>query len=244
MMLNNFKRHNLDEEIYEQLRNGIFGGEFRAGERLIELKLAEKLGVSRTPLREALRRLEAEGLVRTLPQGGLAVSQLDATEIEELFGVREVLEAYAAQLAATKVGPHDMALIEGRHKVMISYNRVEAENFDANLLLTAHNQLHQAIVAAGGNQTLYRLVLDIQQRLARYDAAVLNNFSLQERFVCYDGIAPGEPDFEYNVAGHYLLLDLLRQHDAEAIEKLMHEHIRGQKDLALALLKHEKRNEV
>jgi len=104
--------------------------------------------------------------------------------------------------------------------------------------------LHQAIVAAGGNQTLYRLVLDIQQRLARYDAAVLNNFSLQERFVCYDGIAPGEPDFEYNVAGHYLLLDLLRQHDAEAIEKLMHEHIRGQKDLALALLKHEKRNEV
>jgi DNA-binding GntR family transcriptional regulator len=220
MTLQNFKRHNLDEEIYEQLRAGILNGDFQPGERLVELRLADKLGVSRTPLREALRRLEAEGLVKALPQGGLAVSEPDAAEIEELFGVREVLEAYAARLAAEKAGTQELALIKERHAALDDLSKVERSN-DFNGMLVAHNRLHQAIVAASGNQTLYRMVLDLQERLARYDAAVLRE----------------DPDeWRRNSEGHHFLLEALYEHNAEALEQMMRDHVHGCKVMALELL--------
>ncbi len=220
-MLQHFKRHNLDEEIYEQLRSRILNGEYQPGERLVELRLAEKMGVSRTPLREALRRLEAEGLVRALRQGGLAVSEPDAAEIEELFGVREVLEAYAARLAAEKAGPKELALIEERHKAMLARHHESGADFDVNAVLDTHNRVHQAIAAASGNQTLYRLILDIQERLTRYDAAVYREDA---------------NEWHRNYEGHHELLDMLYERDADGLEQLMREHVRGCKIRALELL--------
>jgi DNA-binding GntR family transcriptional regulator len=90
----------LSETAYESVRRAIFSGRFRPGDRLLEGELAESLGISRTPLREALQRLEAEGLLTAAPRRGLVVTELERDEIAGLYAVREVLEGLAGRLAA------------------------------------------------------------------------------------------------------------------------------------------------
>jgi DNA-binding GntR family transcriptional regulator len=90
----------LSETAYQSLRQAIFSGRFRPGDRLLEGELAASLGISRTPIREAMQRLEAEGLLTAAPRRGLVVTELERDEIAALYAVREVLEGLAGRLAA------------------------------------------------------------------------------------------------------------------------------------------------
>src|SRR3989304_10009044 len=113
----------LREEVYGALRRAIVQGELSPGNRVVETELAGRLGISRTPVREALRKLAAEGFIAKGPGSSLVVSAMSPEEVEETFRIRAVLEGLAAHLAAERATPEGIALLEGGLKR--SGNRVD-----------------------------------------------------------------------------------------------------------------------
>ena len=106
------KKRLLREQVYSGIKNAIISGEFEPGKRLIEERLAEDMKTSRTPVREAIQKLEKEGLIQRLPRGGFAVKGVSEEEVEDVFGLREVLEGYAGFLAAARIGDEEMKELE------------------------------------------------------------------------------------------------------------------------------------
>jgi DNA-binding GntR family transcriptional regulator len=105
------KRHLLCEHAYRELKSAVVNGWFKADERLVETKLAGIMGISRTPLREAIHKLEREGLVYKLPTGGHAVNSTSEEDIRETRGVAGILLGYAAYLATSKATENDLNLL-------------------------------------------------------------------------------------------------------------------------------------
>jgi DNA-binding GntR family transcriptional regulator len=131
-----------DNDLYARLLEAIDAGEYPPGARLIETELAERFGVSRTPVRQALSRLEAQGVAARDARGGLAVAALDYDQLGELYEVREMAEALAARLAARHASPTEIDLL---HE-LVEADRARAD--DAAALArsnrTFHHQLHRA----------------------------------------------------------------------------------------------------
>ena len=104
--------NSISDQIYERLKKQILHGEIEPGERLMQNQVAESLKASRTPVREAFRRLEQDGLVERVPQGGVRVTPLDHETIQEVFGIRKVLEAYAIELACDRITAEEIASLK------------------------------------------------------------------------------------------------------------------------------------
>jgi DNA-binding GntR family transcriptional regulator len=195
----------LHDEIIGQLRDRMIHGDLAPGTKLNERVLCGELGVSRTPLREALKALASEGLVELLPNRGAVVAPLDAARVREIFVVMGVLEALAGELACRNATDADIDEIRGLHYQMIAhYKRGEREEY------FRHNQLiHMRLVQSGGNSVLaqnYRM-LNMHVRRARYMA----NLS-HERW----GQAVDE---------HQAILDALARREAPLLKALLHDHL-------------------
>src|SRR5208283_144260 len=106
------KKMLLREQVYAGIKNAIISGEFEPGKRLIEERLAEDMKTSRTPVREAIQKLEKEGLIHRLLRGGFAVKGVSEEEVEEVFGLRAVLEGYAAYLATARIQKDELDALE------------------------------------------------------------------------------------------------------------------------------------
>lgn len=136
----------LGREAYDQVRAAIQSGQLAIGERVTEVELAEKFGVSRTPIREAVSRLEADGLLTNEPRRGLVVTNLTHQQIVELYIMREVLEGAAGRLAAQSASETELAtlanLIEAEPRFLSDPKRLSEinRNFHSLLALTAHNR--------------------------------------------------------------------------------------------------------
>ncbi|MEV4754971.1 GntR family transcriptional regulator [Micromonospora sp. NPDC049559] len=140
----------LRDLVTQDLRRRILVGEFVPGERLVEDRLAELLGVSRNPVREAIRVLSAEGFVEVTPRRGAAVSRLSAEEAEELFDVRMALEGLAARLAARKQSP---AAIQ-KLRDLLARSRAAVEGGDLLTVADLNTEFHTAVAEAAGNAYL------------------------------------------------------------------------------------------
>lgn len=128
-------KRRLVDEAARALREAILDGRLRPGQRLLQDRLAEMLGVSRTPIREALQRLEREGLVRSVGRQGMVVAQLAAQDIEEIYDVREVLEGLAARLAASRISQAQLNTLRKSLERMAGH----AEKGDARRWLEANS---------------------------------------------------------------------------------------------------------
>ncbi|QBI19908.1 GntR family transcriptional regulator [Egibacter rhizosphaerae] len=137
-------------EAYEGLRTAILAGRLAAGSALVEDSLAARFGVSRTPVREALRRLEQDGLVQRAPHGGLEVRRYSADELDEVYEIRQLLEGYAARRAAEARRSSDLARIDTAHEQMAAL-RDEA---DGATRIAANERFHRAIWDAARKPTL------------------------------------------------------------------------------------------
>jgi DNA-binding GntR family transcriptional regulator len=150
----------LREVVADEIRGMITRGELQQGERLFEDRLAEQLGVSRNPVREAIRALEGTGLVEVVSRRGAYVSKLDPLKIRQLLDLRSVLEAYAAEQAADNRSDHDLKALR---ECLESGRRASANN-DLVAAAAMHREFHIAIERASGNEYLEAVVAPLRHK--------------------------------------------------------------------------------
>lgn len=160
-MKNNSSR---GETVYEWVRDRIIDGSMPTGSRIRERDLAEELGVSRVPIREAFPRLEAEGYIRSLPRRGVVVAPMGLTDVVELFDVRASLEVLAARLAATRcaAGVPGDALVAA-----LAAAEAAIAGDDPHTIASETSDFHDTIVELAGNALLADLMLPIRGRVKR-----------------------------------------------------------------------------
>jgi DNA-binding GntR family transcriptional regulator len=184
-------------EVYEELRSAIVEGRIRPNERLIEAELADRLGVSRTPIRESMQRLAADGLVISRRRGWV-VREHSPQEIQDIYEVRAALEGYAARLAAERASDDMIDQI-----VRIHENYVAALQQTSRGHLIEHNDdFHNAVVAASGNT---RLAEQIQRNTAFYFVHRIAGFL-------------SDDEVRVSIAGHQELVDALVARDPDRAE--------------------------
>ncbi len=205
------------ERTYEYLKASILSGRLNPGERLTEEHLAKKLGISRTPVREALHKLESEGLIKPLPSRGFIAARDSKDDIEELFEIRAVLEGYALRVIC---GRTDDALLDRLEEtVRKAEAALRARSLDDVFQWNTrfHDMLHELIV---DRHRLYHQIVTMRQYVLRYRKNTLQYPDGGER----------------TVDGHRKILLALRLRDPDLCERLMREHIQQSKKDALQSL--------
>lgn len=144
------------EDAYSAIREGIVSGLYPQGSHITAQQLAEASGLSRTPVREAMRRLDAEGLVKLIPNRGAFVSSWTRTEIEQIYELRILLEAFAAQLAAERADEAAIANLRAlADEMALAVDRLP---LDHDAIAQVNSQFHRAVLDAGGNTRLRELI--------------------------------------------------------------------------------------
>lgn len=204
------RRLTLADAAAETLRTLIGDGTLAPGERLTEAELSARLGISRIPLREALRALAAEGLVTLEPHKGAVVTPVTPEEVDEVFPVLAALEGCAGELAAVGMAEAERREIAALHEAMLAAHRAGRRR-----QFLAHNEaIHERIVAAAGNPTLAALhrALSLRLKRIRYVANV------EER------------SWERSVAEHAAMMDALARRDGPALGAALREHLASKRE--------------
>ena len=158
-------RDNLSDAIVTRLRHLIVDGRLAAGERINEVQLSQQLGVSRTPLREALARLAQEGVLRSVPRIGYFVRPLDIDEFEQLYDIRPLLDPEALRLAGLPSRERMQRLQE--------INELIAKAPDVDTIISLDDDFHLELIADCPNQVLLDLIQQIIRRTRRYEIALM-----------------------------------------------------------------------
>ena len=176
----------LRDVVFNTLRQAILTGELKPGERLMEIHLANKLGVSRTPIREAIRKLELEGLVTMIPRRGAEVAQITEKSMNDVLEVRRAMDALCVELACDTF-------------------EAAVKTDDIKQIAQADVALHDIIVQATGNQRLIQLVNNLSEQMYRYRFEYIKDFSQHERLVeehkvIYESIVKKDKETASNMA--------------------------------------------
>ena len=201
------------ERIYLELRDLIRAGELKPGQRVIEVDLAERFAVSRTPVRAALQHLIADGLVSVGVGRGLAITELDSSEIVELYALREVLEGFAARLAARHAAEAEIETM--RHLLAR-----EASQHEPAQLAATNRQLHQAVHLAARNRFLNASLNGLRDSLALLRSTT---FSVPGRRAT-------------GLAEHEQVVEAIARRDGDEAERLMRAHIRTAECLRMRMV--------
>lgn len=169
----------LRDVVFNTLRQAILTGELKPGERLMEIHLANKLGVSRTPIREAIRKLELEGLVTMIPRRGAEVAQITEKSMNDVLEVRRALDALCVELACDRITEGEL----GQLKAACEAFEAAVKTKDTKKIAHADVALHDIIVCATGNQRLIQLVNNLSEQMYRYRFEYIKDGSQHERLV-------------------------------------------------------------
>ena len=154
----------LRDVVFQTLRNAILKGELKPGERLMEIQLAQKLGVSRTPVREALRKLELEGLVIMIPRRGAIVADITVQDLNDVLEVRSALEELAVKKACDGATDEQLKALK---QAANDFKRC-ADGDDLLGCVEADMQFHEIIYAATNNKRLQQMLLNLREQMYRY----------------------------------------------------------------------------
>lgn len=205
----------LYEQVAERLRNRIYSHELVPGTWIDEQKLAEEYGISRTPMREALKVLASEGLVQLKPRRGCYVTELSEEDLDEIFPVMALLEGRVAYEATVKADDKDINTLQGIHDQL--ENSAKQGNIDG--FFEANQDFHQALQQLAGNRWLQKAIDDLRivVRLTRRDSLRLDGRVAQ------------------SLEEHRAILAAIQKRDAAEASRLMHDHLLSGR-LALAKL--------
>ena len=208
-------RRYLHDEVADRMRELINDGELEPRARVNESELTERFGISRTPLREAIKILATEGLLELLPNRGARVASISRNELEEMIEIIAGLEATACDLACRMITDEEIAEIEAKHREMVAawQGRDEANYFRLN------REIHEAIMGASRNTKLRSLYVRLTGRIQR------SRYSAHQT----------EAQWAKAVEEHEQMIALLRARDSEGLASLMRLHIRSKKPVIAAM---------
>jgi DNA-binding GntR family transcriptional regulator len=196
------ERHQtLREKILETIRDAILKGTLQPGERVSEPELAERFGISRTPIREAFRQLESEGYLKVIPRKGAVVASLSERDIEEFYAIKSILEGYAARIAAENLTQKDIERLESINEKLQQI----AEDGDVKNFFRVHNEFHELFIKAAGNDKLAELIQQLVMKFNRLRLASLSQ--------------PGR--MEISVQEHKKIIKAFKSHDGEKADNLV-----------------------
>lgn len=208
-------RATLSDEVYERLRDEIVKGLIRPNERLVEVDLAERLGVSRTPIRESLKRLSADGLIH----GGrhhLVVRKHAPSEIREIYESRAALEGFAARLAAERAGKEELDAIASFHERDVT----KLVRSPREHIVNVNDGFHDAIIAAAGNDRLLELI--------RRNREFYFNYRIARMYT--------DAEAATSLRGHTAILDAILARNSDAAEDATRAHVLQALEVTLAKL--------
>lgn len=215
VQLNSYKP--LREVVLEALREAIKEGLLQPGERLMEIQLAEELGVSRTPIREALRKLELEGFIVMVPRKGAYVADITIKDIADIFEIRVSLEALAAGLAAERITGEE---IEEMERSLVE-KRSAIDRGDMEALVEVDTRFHEAMYRASRNDRLEFIISNLREHIQRFRVLSLAH--------------PGR--MKHSLDEHRALLEAIESHDVALARQLAQEHIENAEQVLLDALK-------
>ena len=179
----------LRDVVFKTLRQGILTGELKPGERLMEIHLAKRLGVSRTPIREAIRMLELEGLVIMVPRKGAQVAQITQKSLKDVLEVRRTLDGLAAELACERMTEADLEKLK---QACQEFEQATKSN-DFTQIARTDVKFHDCIVQATGNTRLVQIVNNLSEQMYRYRFEYIKDVNshshlIEEHRILFDAI--------------------------------------------------------
>lgn len=195
------KHLTLREKILENIRDAIISGSLKAGSRVSEPELAERYGISRTPIREALRQLESEGYLTVIPRRGAVVSEFSQKDVEDFYAIKSILEGYAARQACSRLTDRELDKLQANNKRLNDL----AEQNDIKTFFKVHNDFHEMFIKAADNERLRELITSVVTRFQRL------------RFMSLS--LPGR--MKISAQEHEKIIEAFRRRDAETAETLV-----------------------
>jgi DNA-binding GntR family transcriptional regulator len=221
------ERHQtLREKILESIRESILRGSLKPGEKVAEPELAERFGISRTPIREAFRQLESEGYLTVIPRKGAVVTALSERDVEEFYSIKSILEGYAARIAAEKLSTKDLDRLEAINERLQQL----ANEGDVKTFFRVHNEFHELFIRAAGNEKLFELIGQLLLKFNRLRMASLAlpgrmNISVQEHRKILEAFRRQDGDQADNLVrknaayGGQVLIQSFAQSEGRKVEK-------------------------
>ncbi|HWQ29951.1 MAG TPA: GntR family transcriptional regulator [Negativicutes bacterium] len=203
LKLDNYKP--LREVVFESVRAAIISGVLKPGERLMEVQLAEKLGVSRTPIREAIRKLELEGLVIMMPRKGAYVADLSIKDITDVLEIRATLEGLASSLAALRITDDEIEQLE--LNALQFHKAIEADDFDG--IVQADIDFHDNIFKATRNDKLMQINNNLREQVQRFRIMYISKSNKSKELA----------------REHFEIADAISKRNIDLAEKLAKKHI-------------------
>ncbi|MEN6349091.1 MAG: GntR family transcriptional regulator [Syntrophomonas sp.] len=207
----------LRELVLEAIREAIKEGVLKPRERLMEIQLAEELGVSRTPIREALRKLELEGFIVMVPRKGAYVADISFKDIADVFEIRIALEGLAAGLAAERITDEEMEEME--RLVVEKAEAIALQDFDR--LIEVDTKFHEAIYMASRNQRLFTIINNLREQIQRYRATSLS--------------VPGR--MQQSLEEHRDIVEAIQSRDSQVARQVVQDHIENAEHYMIEAIK-------
>lgn len=198
------------KQVYEHLRNQILSQAFEPSSRLVEAQIAHEIGISRTPVREALHLLEKDGFIESIPRVGYKVKQLDWNELDQIFEIRRVNETLACRWAIEKIGERDLKALEKN----LTQTALIVSKGQPNLFLKYDEEFHEILGRASGSLHLLELCKQLRRLMLRYRAASLRDMQAVQTAL----------------EDHARILDLLKKRDEPGLEQALIDHLNYSKE--------------
>ena len=210
----------LGDMVYESLREAIITQMLKPGERLMEIELADEMGVSRTPVREAIRKLESEGYVVMIPRRGAYVAGLSIKDVNEVFEIRGALEGLAAELAAARATAEEIEEMEKN----LAQEAVHFESSDLLKTIEVDTRFHELIYKASRNGKLLGMIRDLREQVQRFRTTTL--------------AVPGRLKFALDE--HRKIVEAIASRDAVLARRAAVEHIESAENAMLEVISYQK----
>lgn len=207
----------LREVVFNTLRDAILKGELEPGEHLMEVQLAGKLGVSRTPIREAIRQLQAEGLVVMTPRKGAVVAEITKEDLTDVLEVRKTLEKFAVELACININDEELKSLHQCHEIF----KAALEQKDLTDIANKDEGFHDVIYSATRNKRLIQILNNLREQIYRYRLEYIKDD--EKWFTLIDE--------------HDKLIRAIEEKDVEIAKEVIEAHINNQEQTILENLK-------
>lgn len=207
----------LRDVVFNTLRDAILRGELKPGERLMEMHLANKLGVSRTPIREAIRMLEQEGLAVTIPRKGAQVAKMTEKDLQDVLEVRDALDELAVSSACAHITAEQLLEL----KRTVKDFELAIRSKDVRRMVGADEAFHNVIYRAADNPKLENIVKNLREQMYRYRYEYIKDHT----------------DYRQLVSEHAAIIEGFERKDVSYVRKIMHTHLENQIEAVRAVIR-------